>query len=371
MSETERGSFETRASTATRSRGASRNGAILVTGAGGEMGHGLLAALAAERESRRERGESSPAIVAIDLRDLPSAHRDLCDEAFTGDVCDAQLLERMLSSFEVGEIYHLAALLSTRSEFVPETAHAVNVGGTLNLLRLAAEEARTHGSPVRFFFPSSIAAYGLPDLATKEAAGAVGEDEFLQPHTMYGCNKVSGENLGFYYENHYRKLASDRIDAPIDFRSIRFPGIISADTVPSGGTSDYGPEMLHAAARRDPYACFVRPDARIPFMTMPEAVEAIRRLMSVEKSTLSRNVYNIQSFHPSAEEFLDAVRGHFPDADTTFDPDLARQAIIDSWPEACDDRAARADWGWAPTYDLFGAFESYLVPRIRARYADA
>ena len=332
------------------------------------MGHGLLVALAEERAARKSRGESSPAIVAIDLRELPAEHRALCDESFIGDVCDAQLLERMLSAFEVCEIYHLAALLSTRSEFVPETAHAVNVGGTLNLLRLAAEEARTHGSPVRFFFPSSIAAYGLPDLDTKRSAGTVGEDSFLQPHTMYGCNKVSGENLGYYYENHYRKLANDRIERPIDFRSIRFPGIISADTVPSGGTSDYGPEMLHAAARGDSYACFVRPDARIPFMTMPEAVGAIRRLMSADKATLSRNVYNIESFHPSAEEFLAEVQRCFAGVDTTFEPDLPRQSIVDSWPESCDDAAARRDWGWEPTYDLASAFEDYLVPRIRERY---
>ena len=364
-------SMGTVASSATRQQGASRNGAILVTGAGGEMGHGLLQALAEDKALREARGESSPAIVAIDLRDLPAGHRELCDESFTGDVCDAQLLERMLSSFEVGEIYHLAALLSTRSEFVPETAHSVNVGGTLNLLRLAAEESRTHGSTVRFFFPSSIAAYGLSDLDGKTAAGAVTEDSFLHPHTMYGCNKVSGENLGHYYENHYRKLANDRIERPVDFRSIRFPGIISADTVPSGGTSDYGPEMLHAAARGEAYACFVRPDARIPFMTMPEAVDAIRKIMSAPKDRLSRNVYNVQSFNPSAEEFLAEVRKHFPNAETTFVPDEARQAIVDSWPEACDDAAATRDWDWRPEYDLHSAFNEYLVPRIRERYDGA
>ena len=333
------------------------------------MGHGLLQAIAAEREAHRVRGESFPTVVAIDLRELPESHRSLCDEAFTGDVCDAQLLERLLSSFEVGEIYHLAALLSTRSEFVPETAHSVNVGGTLNLLRLAAEEARTHGRSVRFFFPSSIAAYGLRNLEEKEEAGEVAEDSFLMPHTMYGCNKVTGENLGHYYENHYRKLASDRIERPIDFRSIRFPGIISAETVPSGGTSDYGPEMIHAAARAEPYSCFVRPDARIPFMTMPEAVGAIGRLMSAPKEQLTRNVYNVQSFNPSAEEFDVEVRRHFPEASTTFEPDVPRQAIVDSWPSACDDAVARQDWSWMPTYDLETAFRQYLVPRIQARYA--
>jgi threonine 3-dehydrogenase len=112
----------------------------------------------------------------------------------------------------------------------------------------------------------------------------------------------------------------------------------------------------------------VRPDARIPFMTMPEAIGAIRALMVAPGESLTRTVYNIQSFNPSAEEFLAEVRRFFPDAETTFEPDLARQSIVDSWPEACDDAAARADWGWAPTYDLASAFSEYLVPRIRARY---
>jgi len=334
------------------------------------MGHGLLESLDAERRERKAAGESFPAVIAIDLRELPSEHRALCDESFTGDVCDEKMLERLLASYQIGSIYHLAALLSTRSEFVPEIAHGVNVGGTLNLLRIAAEEAANNGRPVQFFFPSSIAAYGLPDLATKTETGAVGEDQFLQPHTMYGCNKVTGENLGNYYAHHYRKLASDRMEFPVDFRSIRFPGIISADTVPSGGTSDYGPEMLHAAARGDAYACFVRTDARIPFMTMPEAIDAIRRMMAAPKSQLSRTVYNVQSFNPSAAEFLDEVRTHFEHAQTTFEPDLARQSIIDSWPASCCDAAARKDWGWSPTYDLSTAFSEYLVPRIRARYAE-
>ena len=346
--------------------GARRNTAILVTGAGGEMGHGLLDALAAERD---EADGNFPAVVALDLRELDGVRRDLCTESFAGDVTDSALLSRLLAQYEIVEIYHLAALLSTRSEFVPETAHSVNVGGTINLLRLATEESRSHGRAVKFFFPSSIAAYGLPDIEAKRQAGAVDETQWNQPHTMYGCNKLSGENLGRYYSQHYRKLASDRMDLPIDFRSIRFPGIISAHTEPSGGTSDYGPEMIHAAARGDAYACFVRPDARIPFMTMPEAIDATRSLMEAPLEQLSRVVYNVQSFAPSAEEFLEQVRVHFPMPEVDFDPDLARQSIVDSWPEAVDDASARADWNWQPTHDLESAFAEYLVPGIRERYA--
>ena len=161
----------------------------------------------------------------------------------------------------------------------------------------------------------------------------------------------------------------DRISRPIDFRSIRFPGIISAETVPSGGTSDFGPEMIHAAARGEPYSCFVRPDARIPFMTMPEAIEATRQLMSAPEDALSRMVYNVQSFAPSAEEFLLRVQAHFPTATVKFEPDQARQSIIDSWPESLDDSCARRDWNWSPTHDLDSAFNAYLVPKISEHYA--
>lgn len=347
------------------SGGARRNAAILVTGAGGEMGHGLLEVLARERDAT---DGPFPTVVAIDLRELDSERKGLCDESFAGDVTDSALLSRLLAQYEISEIYHLAALLSTRSEFVPETAHSVNVGGTINLFRLAVEEARSNGQAVKFFFPSSIATYGFPDLAKKRSCGSITEDEWLQPLTMYGCNKLSGEHLGRYYSRHYRRLASDRIPQPIDFRSIRFPGIISAETVPSGGTSDFGPEMVHAAARGEPYACFVRPDARIPFMTMPEAIEATRQLMSAPLDSLSRMVYNVQSFAPSAEDFLLQVQAHFPGAQVEFEPDEARQSIVDSWPESLNDESARNDWNWSPTHDLDSAFAEYLVPRILERY---
>ncbi|MFM7481371.1 MAG: NAD-dependent epimerase/dehydratase family protein [Planctomycetota bacterium] len=342
--------------------GHQRASAVLVTGASGEMGHGLLASLAAER------AVGGPAVIAVDIRELDAAIRAKCDHAFVGDICDHALLERLLAMYEITEIYHLAALLSTRSEFAPETAHQVNVGGTLNLLHLAAEQARSHGSSVRFFFPSSIAAYGMPDLETKSAASAVDESSYCEPHTMYGCNKLAGEHLGRYYSDHYRKLAKDRIVHPVDFRSIRFPGIISADTVPSGGTSDYGPEMIHAAASGTPYRCFVRPDSKIPFMTMPEAIEATTRLMRAPADRLTRCVYNVASFSPSADDFAALVRAAFPGAKIDFDPDLGRQSIVDSWPAVCDDSAARRDWGWKPTYTLESAFAEYLLPTIARRY---
>jgi threonine 3-dehydrogenase len=340
-------------------RGSRRNAAILITGAGGEVGHSLIHSLhAAGRES----------IVAIDIRELPSKERTRCRETFVGDICDPFLLSRLLAMYEITEIYHLAALLSTRSEFTPETAHDVNVGGTMNLLRLAAEQARSHGRQVKFIFPSSIAVYGLPDVATKTKAGRISEEQFCTPHTMYGCNKLYCEQLGYYYANFYRWLAQDRIPNILDFRAIRFPGLISAETLPTGGTSDFVPEMIHAAAEGKPYVSFVRPDTRIPFMTMPDAIDALLQLAAADRAKLSRTVYNITSFNPSAGEVAELVKGYFPEARISFKPDTQRQAIVDSWPADIDDSAARRDWGFRPKHDLKTAFEAYLVPSIKARY---
>jgi len=154
----------------------------------------------------------------------------------------------------------------------------------------------------------------------------------------------------------------------IDFRSIRFPGLISAVTVPSGGTSDYAPEMIHAAAQGKEYACFVEEDVRIPYMVMPDAIHSLLRLHDTPKENLTQPVYNITSFSPSAGEIRDIVVGEFKNAVISFVPDVKRQAIVDSWPEDVDDSAARKDWGWQPQYDLKNAFSRYLFPGIRRQY---
>jgi threonine 3-dehydrogenase len=154
----------------------------------------------------------------------------------------------------------------------------------------------------------------------------------------------------------------------VDFRCLRFPGLISAITVPSGGTSDFAPEMIHAAAQGKPYACFVRPDARIPFMAMPDGVAALLRLAAATRVHLTRTVYNVGAFNPSADEIRQLVLAAFPCAEITFQPDLKRQGIVDSWPADVDDSSARSDWGYAPQYDLTRAFSEYLIPTIRQRY---
>lgn len=336
----------------------SRQSSILITGASGEIGHGLIEQLAT----------GSRPIITLDLNPLQPELGKKVRKEFLGSILDSQLLERINAEYEVDQVYHLAALLSTRSEFSPVLAHKVNVEGTLNLLEFAQKEGESHGRTVTFFYPSSIAAYGLPNLDTKSNAGKVREDDYLQPMTMYGANKLYCEHLGRYYSEHYKQLAVESL-GKVDFRCVRFPGLISAVTIPSGGTSDFVPEMLHAAAKGEPYACFVRPDARIPFMTMPDAVSAILRLMAAPRKNLSRVVYNIGAFAPSAAEVQDVVARYFPRAEITTSVDAKRQGIVDSWPADVSDTAARHDWGHAPQHDATSAFADYLIPAIRERYA--
>jgi len=218
-------------------------------------------------------------------------------------------------------------------------------------------------------YPSSIAAYGLPSRETKAAAGKVKEDEWTHPTTMYGCNKLYCEQIGRYYARYYKQLAAEPASGRVDFRSVRFPGLISALTMPSGGTSDYAPEMIHAAARGQAYECFVRPDTRIPFMAMPDGVDALVRLASAPREALTRTEYNVAAFNPSADEIRSVVLQAFPSARIDWDVDDKRQGIVDSWPADVDVSAARRDWGFAPRYDFHRAFHEYLVPTIRRQYA--
>lgn len=333
---------------------------VIITGAAGEIGHGLVKGLRTHDDIR---------IIATDLKELPEATKDLCDEVHVGDVCDAGLMQQLITMHEVTEIYHLAALLSTRAEHVPEVAHEVNVGGTFNLLRLAASHSASHGRDVKFILPSTIAVYGLDGPEHKCDVGRVREAEHNLPTTMYGANKLYCEHLGRYYSKYYRRLADNRGSARIDFRCLRLPGVIAAETKPTGGTSDYVPEMIHAAASGRDYECFVREDTCIPWMTMPECIDSLLKIGRVDASRLSQSVYNVASFHSTAGEVAELVRRCFPDARITFASDEHRQSIVDSWPMDVDCSHAIADWEFNPKWTLQEAFDNYLVPTVRTYYA--
>ncbi len=332
---------------------------ILVTGANGEIGQALIAALRQQAAHCR--------IIALDLKPPVHTIRDHITASIEADIAaDRASYENLILDHDVDTIFHLAALLSTASERDPERAHRVNVNGTFAMLSMAARLGRRRQHPVAFVFPSSIAAYGLRDKPRGDRTPAC-EDQFLQPLTMYGINKLYCEQLGLYYSTH--DLLSDSPPLPtVDFRCARLPGIIGAETLPTGGTSDYAPEMIHAAAQGKPYAAFVRPDTTIPFMVMPDAVRALLDLSKADRRNLSRSVYNVTSFSLSAGEIAHLTLQYFPTAAISFAPDPKRQRIVDSWPPAIDDTLARRDWGWQPQFDAHTAFESYLIPAVRRRY---
>ncbi len=321
----------------------------LVTGAGGEMGRLLIPALIGRDID----------VVALDLGALPPELEAQCVAAARMNILDTAGVQQLMRSHQPAFVFHLAAVLSSHAERDPDLAHRVNVEATLSLFSLCR---RAGSESPRFLYPSSIAVYGLPDATVKTEAGALKEWQWNTPTGIYGCNKLYCELVGTYLSQR------DSADA-FDFRSIRFPGLISAESLPSGGTTDFAPEMIHAAARNEPYACFVTAETRLPFMTMPDAIEALVTLALADSADLARRVYNIRGFSCSAAEILEEVRRHFPEASVTFESVPQKQRAVDSWPADVDDSRARRDWGLKPQHGLAEAFGEYLVPALRERYA--
>lgn len=330
---------------------------VLVTGACGEIGQALVQALAKRGGYR---------IVTADFMPLPDSIINLSAEHVQGDLV---YKIKTFYDYDFDIIFHLAASLSSKAEIATEEAHRINVEGTMQLLMLAAYRSEKYNKAIKFLFPSSIAVYGMSNVKEKEKAGVVKEEDWNTPHTMYGCNKLYCEKLGMYYGKYFGQKHLDRNPPTmLDFRAIRFPGLISAFTLPSGGTSDYGPEILHAAAQGKPYSCFVREDTKISFMAMPDAIKSLLMLMDVPREKLSTHVYNIAAFAITAAEFRRRALKAFPKAQITFVSNPRRQGIVDSWPEDVDDSLARAEWNWKPEYDADRFFDDYFLPEIRKRY---
>ena len=319
-----------------------RKSSILITGAGGEVGSELIDYFSNQKNTN---------IVTLDLHPIRS---DKASDQITGNILDQSLLEQINLEFEITEIYHLAAILSTRAELSPKSAHDVNVNGSINLLELALKQSRSQNKPVKFFFPSSIAVYGV-----KEGIDSCSENEYLNPITVYGANKLYIEKLGLYYSSNYEQLSENKTF--IDFRSLRFPGLISSTTIPSGGTSDFIPEMWHNIKNEGHYECFVNKDSRLPFMAMPDAIKSITDLMKQEKDTIRSRIYNVTSFNPSALEFFNSVHNIYPDAKLSYNINNIRQKIVDSWPDNINDSLATKEWGWNPSYNLNDTIKNYLV----------
>jgi nucleoside-diphosphate-sugar epimerase len=294
---------------------------ILVTGAAGQVGTELVPALRARF--------GADAVLATDIRptgaDEDGPFRVL-------DALDADAVAAAVDAHRADTIYHLAALLSATAERDPLRAYHINMQTLLNVLEIA----RARGLAV--FSPSSIAAFG-PDTPPDPAP----QDTIQRPTSMYGITKVAGELLCDYYAQRY----------DLDTRGVRYPGLISYTAPPGGGTTDYAVEIFHHALRHGRYTCFLAADTRLDMMYMPDAVRASIEVMTVEPSRLRhRNAFNITAMQLTPAGLAEAIRRHVPGFVIDYAVDPVRQAIAESWPRRIDDSAARAEWGWAPEYDL-------------------
>ena len=332
----------------------SRKKVILITGSSGEIGHNLI---------KHFNEINAGTIISLDLNPINTSIN--VDQHIIGSILDKNLIEQINQEFKIDEIYHLAAMLSTKAQQNPIIANEVNVNGTLNLIDLSIKQIILHKSPIKFFFPSSIAVYGLDSNINNNP---VKENEYLNPKTIYGINKLYCEQLGFYFMKNYYISSDTPMNDFFDFRSIRFPGLISVNTMPTGGTSDYIPEMLHSAAQKKDYKCFVNSKSQLPFMVMPDAIEAIIKLMQVEKSQLSKIIYNISSFSPSVDDFFNKLATYYSEFKISYDVNTKRQEMVDGWPSSVDSSRALYDWNWSPKYDFDKAFSEYFIPNLEKAY---
>ena len=310
---------------------------ILVTGALGQIGSELTAAL------RVRYGADN--VVATDVKTAPQAMLDGGPFELL-DVTDTAQMESLIGRHAIDTVFHLAAILSAVGEKYPMLCWNVNMNGSINVLELAVKHQMT-----RVIIPSSIAVWGpgTPNRAPQESA--------LKPTTMYGVTKVAGEVLSDYF---VRKFG-------LDVRGLRYPGIISAETFPGGGTTDYAVAIYYDAVKQGRYTCFVGEDTKLPMMYMPDCIKATMDLAEADFDNLDHHAdFNVGSMSFTVKELADSIRKRIPDFGIAYEPDY-RQAIADSWPDSVDDTAARMEWGWKPEYDLDAMTEDMLV-RLREKH---
>ncbi len=297
---------------------------ILVTGAAGQIGSELTLAL------RAQCGPEN--VVASDIRTDVGAGLRSSGPVERLDVLDSSAITAVIKKQAIDTIYHMAALLSAVGEKKPQLAWDINLNGTFRIL----EAARENGL-ARVFCPSSIAVFG-PETPRRNTPN----DTVLRPKTMYGLTKVAGELLCDYYVRRFG----------LDVRGCRYPGIISYETQPGGGTTDYAVAIFFEAVANRRYACFLREGTRLPMMYMPDCLKATMDLMEADFGRLRHHAdFNVTAMSFSVGELVAEIRKHIPEFEVSYAPD-DRQAIADSWPESIDDSAARAEWGWRPDYDL-------------------
>ncbi|WP_461107139.1 NAD-dependent epimerase/dehydratase family protein [Spirosoma koreense] len=293
---------------------------VLVIGANGQIGTALLPQL--------QQLFGSGNVIASDLR-KPQTDVGIFEQL---DATKPELLTEVVRKYRVTQIYHLAAVLSAKGESDPLWAWNLNMQTVLNVL----EVARLHNIR-KLFIPSSIAAFG--EHAPKEDTP---QTAFLDPATVYGISKVAAENWSLYYHKRYG----------LDVRSLRYPGVISYQSMPGGGTTDYAVAIFHEAVQGHSYDCFLAADTRLPMIYMDDALRATLELMEAPAEQISvRTSYNLAGMSFTPAELTTAIQAYFPNFVTHYKPDF-RQAIAESWPRTIDDSVARQDWGWKPAFDL-------------------
>ncbi len=297
---------------------------ILVTGSVGQIGSELTLAL------RKRYGAEN--VVATGRKTQPSDELRNSGPFYFIDVNSRASVEEVVKKHNIDTVYHMAAILSAVGEKNPALCWDVNVNGLYNVLEIAREHEMA-----RVIVPSSIAAFGpeTPRINTPN-------DTILKPKTMYGVTKVAGELLGDYYVKRFG----------LDVRGLRYPGIISYETLPGGGTTDFAVAIYFEAVVFGRYKCFVREDTRLPMMYMPDCIKATIDLAEADFANLKHHCdFNVGAMSFSAGELAAEIAKHVPGFTCTYEPDF-RQAIADSWPESLDDSAAREEWGWHPAFDL-------------------
>lgn len=304
---------------------------ILVIGAAGQIGSELVPAL-------REKYGNDNVIATGRKTPLPEIITENGPIIYL-DALEKELLSKALYEYDINTIFHMASLLSATGEKMPQTAWNININGLINVL----EAARRYNID-RVIWPSSIAAFG-PTTPRENTPNTT----ILQPTTMYGITKVSGELLIEYYFKKYE----------LDTRSMRLPGIISSETLPGGGTTDYAVEIFYEAIKNKYYTCFLKEDTILPMMYMPDCNKCMIDLLEADVSKLKRHVYNITGFSFSAGELAAEIKKHIPEFTIEYKPDF-RQEIADSWPKSIDDSLAREEWGWDPNYDLENMTEDMI-----------
>ena len=314
---------------------------ILVTGATGQIGSELT------MELRKRYGGDN--VVAAGHRRKPSERLVSSGPFEYVDIAKRDSVKKLVEGYDIDTIYHLAAVLSAVGERNPQLAWDVNMSGLCNILEVAREH-----NIVRVFWPSSIAVFGpeAPRVNTPQ-------ETVLIPRTMYGVTKVAGELLCNYYFMRFG----------LDVRGVRYPGIISSETLPGGGTTDYAVEIFYEAIKKKRYTCFVREDTTLPMMYMPDCIKAAINLMEADPSKIKcRTSYNVAGTSFSAGELTAEIKKHIPEFRCEYQPDF-RQEIADSWPMSIDDSAAREEWGWKPNHDL-AAMTKDMIEKLTKRFAE-